>query len=250
MKTATMARLALLAASFLPLAARSMPVAGSGPAHAALATCGRAVAGATFASLVNVPYAMAVSWCDPATSGQGFDLQVFPNADGGKLAILYWYTFDRAAAQKVWLLASGPIVGNAAHMQLFESTPYQPFDRPAPAGTQGHAVGMLDFQLQDCSGAHVAWHFDQTLRSGLNASDDGEASLTRLTPVTSVLGADLCSTPLPAFAPSDDPGGQCAADYASLLADYHSLNSDYAQCENRLDQDEAAIADLEAAVSS
>lgn len=209
-------------------------------------------AGPAYASLDNVPYGMLGSWFDPATSGQGFDLQTYPDAVHGNAAVLYWYTFDPAGNQKVWLLALGTIAGNTAHLQITEPSQYQDFDRPAPPGTQYDAVGAIDFELVDCSHAHVTWRFERTLASGLGAANDGQADLQRLTPVVSVLGKDLCSTPLSAFGMSGsgaDALEQCVASYTGLLGQFQHLDDNYGRCIDTVAADENAIDDLEREVA-
>jgi len=208
----------------------------------------------TYAGPDNVPYGMLGSWFDPATSGQGFDVTFSPNGDQSNTALLYWYTFDPAGAQKVWFLALGPIAGNSAHLQIAEPTHYQGFDHAAPAGTQNEAIGTIDFDLTDCSHAHIAWHFDRTLANGLGASNDGQADLQRLTPIVSVLCKDLCSTPLSAFGmpvgSGGDALGQCVANYDGLLTQFQSLNVNYGQCVDTVAGDEISIENLESQVSS
>jgi hypothetical protein len=208
----------------------------------------------TYAAADNVPYGMLGSWFDPSTSGQGFDVTFSPGTDRGSTAIVYWYTFDPAGSQKVWLVALGAIAGNVARLQIAEPTRYPGFAQPPPQGTQNEAVGSIQFTLVDCSHAHIAWHFDRTLTNGLGASNDGQADLQRLTPVVSVLGRDLCSTPLSAFGLPDSGGGealdQCVANYNGLLAQFQSLNSDYGQCIEAVAGDEGTIDDLENKVAS
>jgi hypothetical protein len=208
----------------------------------------------TYASADNVPYGMLGSWFDPSTSGQGFDVTFSPGVEHGNSAIVYWYTFDPAGRQKVWFLALGPIAGNVAHLQIAEPTRYQGFSQPPPQGTQNEAVGSIEFTLVDCSHAHIAWHFDRTLTNGLGAGNDGQMDLQRLTPIVSVLGRDLCSTPLSAFGLPDSGGSealnQCVANYNGLLAQFQSLNSDYGQCIDTIAGDEGTIDDLENQVAS
>jgi hypothetical protein len=208
----------------------------------------------TYAGAENVPYGMLGSWFDPSTAGQGFDVTFSPGDGHGNTAIVYWYTFDPAGTQKVWFLALGPIAGNVAHLQIAEPTRYQGFSQPPPQGTQNEAVGSIEFTLVDCSHAHIAWHFDRTLTNGLGAGNDGQMDLQRLTPVVSVLGKDLCSTPLSAFGLPDSGGSealdQCVANYNGLLAQFQSLNSDYGQCIDTIAGDAGTIDDLENQVAS
>jgi hypothetical protein len=207
-----------------------------------------------YASLDNVAYGMLGSWFDPATSGQGFDVQFYADTDHSNAAIVYWYTFDTAAKQKVWFLALGPIAGNTAHLQIAEPSLYQGFDQPAPPASHNEAVGTAEFELVDCAHAHIAWHFDRTLTNGLGAANDGAADLRRLTPAISVLGKYLCSTPLSAFGISGSAGGdqlgQCIANYNGLLTQFQGLNSNYSRCIDKVAGDETTIDILESEVSS
>jgi hypothetical protein len=203
----------------------------------------------TFPTLDNVPYGMSGSWYDPETSGQGFDLQFYPDTDLSKAALLYWYTFDPAGTHKVWFLALGPIAGSVAHLQIAEASQYQPFNQPPAPGTINEAVGKMEFELLDCSHAHVSWHFDRPLSNGLSASNDGAQDLQRLTPGLSILGQDLCSTPLSTFAPADSDS-QCTANYNTLFVEFQNLTSEYNQCVTTNVSDESTIDALESELSS
>jgi len=182
-----------------------------------------------YASLDNVAYGMLGPWYNPATSGQGFDVEFYSETNGRSDAVIFWYTFDPTGTHKVWFAASGPIVKNSAHTQIFEASEYQPFNQPPAAGSENKSIGTMDFELVDCSHAHISWRFDHTLANGLGATNDGETDLRRVTPVISVLGQDLCSTPLTSFASSDADSAtidQLEAEISSLQADVNSAYSE------------------------
>jgi hypothetical protein len=128
------------------------------------------------------------SWFEPATDGQGIEIEVFPNliAPGTSLVQGAWFTFDSApvggADRERWYTFNGNGRSGSASVPV---TIYRNvggnFD--APPITQPTMVGTGTLAFADCSNATLDYTF--TDGSGRN----GSIALTRLTPnVTCTVG--------------------------------------------------------------
>ena len=69
------------------------------------------------------------SWYEPATSGQGVELEVYPDltAPGTGLAFLSWFTYDSVvggAERQRWYVADGPMVTGqpSATLTIYRNT--------------------------------------------------------------------------------------------------------------------------------
>ena len=56
------------------------------------------------------------SWYDPATNGQGFNIEVISGASGSEV-VIYWYGFD-ASGNPVWAVGVGSVEGNSVSARL------------------------------------------------------------------------------------------------------------------------------------
>jgi len=128
------------------------------------------------------------SWYNPATSGQGFEIEVYPNlvADGAGLLSGSWFTFgNHPDAGRRWFLLSGDV---SAGQPLSKVGIYQPsggaFDIPPQGSTPASRVGSATIAFSDCN--HGLLHYEM-----LGAPDDdlpfpygrsGLIPLTRLLP--------------------------------------------------------------------
>jgi hypothetical protein len=128
------------------------------------------------------------SWFESATSGQGIEIEVFPNLTGPGVSLVQgaWFTFDSAPAGGVdrerWYTFNGPGQSGGANVPVtifqnvggnFNATPV----------TQATQVGTGTLTFADCSNATLSYAFtDGTGRTG-------SIALTRLTPnVTCTVG--------------------------------------------------------------
>jgi len=128
------------------------------------------------------------SWFESATSGQGIEIEVFPNLTGPGVSLVQgaWFTFDSAPAGGVdrerWYTFNGPGQSGGANVPVtifqnvggnFNATPV----------TQATQVGTGTLTFADCSNATLSYAFtDGTGRAG-------SIALTRLTPnVTCTVG--------------------------------------------------------------
>jgi hypothetical protein len=119
------------------------------------------------------------SWYEPATSGQGFAVEVFPNQSPGiGLAFVSWFTFDTAnggAERQRWYTLQGDVVTGQPNASL---TIYQNTGgnfNAAPV-TNALAVGTATLSFDTCSSGQLSYTFtDGTGRAGT-------IPLTRLLP--------------------------------------------------------------------
>jgi len=119
------------------------------------------------------------SWYEPATSGQGMEVEVFPDdlTPGTGLVQVSWFTYDTVAGgadHQRWYTASGPVVTGqpSASLTIYQNTGGN-FN--APPTTAGQAVGTATLSFATCSSGQLSYSFsDGTGRTGT-------IPLTRLT---------------------------------------------------------------------
>ncbi len=110
---------------------------------------------ATCAGAVTITRNFSASWFDPAHSGHGFNLEVVDNP-AGKTMVAFWYTFDASGAP-VWIVASGPVVGDRAVLQASLVNGGRFGNGFDPALVQQRAWGTLSVSFADCNNGSVAW---------------------------------------------------------------------------------------------
>ena len=119
------------------------------------------------------------SWYDAATSGQGVEVEVYPDlsAPGTGFAQVSWFTFDTAAGaadHQRWYTLSGPVIAgqpNAA-LTIYQNTGGNFNALPI---TMAQAVGTATLSFATCTSGQLAYNFtDGTGRMG-------NIPLTRLT---------------------------------------------------------------------
>ena len=118
------------------------------------------------------------SWYEPASSGQGVEIEVFPNsASGNGSAFVSWFTYDTViggAERQRWYTAQGQVMTGqpSASLTIFQNVGGN-FN--APPITNSQAVGTATLSFDTCSSGHLSYSFtDGTGRAGTMA-------LTRLT---------------------------------------------------------------------
>jgi hypothetical protein len=128
------------------------------------------------------------SWFEAATSGQGIELEVFPNliAAGTSLIQGAWFTFDGAPAgaadRERWFTFNGNGHSGATSVPV---TIFRNVGGNFDAGpmTQPTIVGTGTLSFADCSNATLAYAFSD------GSGHNGSIALTRLTPnVTCTVG--------------------------------------------------------------
>jgi hypothetical protein len=119
------------------------------------------------------------SWYEPATSGQGLAVEVFPNQSPGQgQAFLSWFTFDTVsggAERQRWYTLQGPVITGQPNASL---TIYQNAggNFNAPPATNAQTVGTATLSFDTCSSGQLSYSFtDGTGRTGT-------IPLTRLLP--------------------------------------------------------------------
>lgn len=121
------------------------------------------------------------SWFEPATSGQGFFVDSFPDPEGGDFIFVSWFTYgDDTASGQRWLTAQGNFVGPTAEINVFETNGGS-FDDPTPPSTV--KVGTMSIDFTDCANAELSYQLDDGL--------EGEISLTRVVPGGQALCEEL-----------------------------------------------------------
>jgi hypothetical protein len=124
-------------------------------------------------------HGLSGSWYEPATSGQGLEVEVFPDqsAPGTGFVQVSWFTYDTLAGgaeRQRWYTLGGPAVTGQANATL---TIYQNVDGNfnAPPITTAQAVGTATLTFDTCSSGQLSYSFtDGTGRTGT-------IPLTRLT---------------------------------------------------------------------
>ena len=118
------------------------------------------------------------SWYEPATSGQGVEVEVFPNLSSGTgSTFVSWFTYDTVsggAERQRWYTAQGPVVTGQpnASLTIYRNTGGN-FN--APPVTNAQAIGTATLSFDTCSSGQLLYSFtDGTGRTGT-------IPLTRLT---------------------------------------------------------------------
>lgn len=119
-------------------------------------------------------------WYDPATSGQGFAFEIYPDAltDGAGYLFGGWFTFDTlaggASAQR-WYSLGGAVRTDAVAQEL---TIYRNVggNFALPPSTRAEEVGRATLVFETCTRATLSYHFAD------GSGRQGEIDLQRLTP--------------------------------------------------------------------
>lgn len=111
------------------------------------------------------------AWFNPATSGQGFSIVVYPEIE---IMFVSWFTFDTERPMDAeanlgdpgqrWLTAQGPFDGNRANLSLFV-TRDGVFDAPEPT-VETVEAGTLTIEFADCTEALVSYQIESLGVSG------------------------------------------------------------------------------------
>jgi len=134
------------------------------------------------------------AWFNPATSGQGFLIAVFPDI---KQVFVAWFTYDTERPPgdvtamlgepgHRWLTAQGPYSGDTATLKIFV-TEGGVFDSATPAAsTDAAGDGTLTLEFADCTEGMVKYEI-----TSLGIS--GEIPIQRITPDNVALCETLAS---------------------------------------------------------
>ena len=129
----------------------------------------------------NADFALSGNWFDPATSGQGFTVEVNPNSGALFLA---WYTYipngaGAGAVGQRWYTALGGLTSGSRSIPvtIYETTGGI-FDTPTPQAPTTVAVGTGTIAFQSCSAATFSYNFT----AGTSSGRSGMINLTRVGP--------------------------------------------------------------------
>lgn len=110
------------------------------------------------------------TWFNPATPGQGFELEIVPAAN---LLVFGWFTWSSTTpGAHDWLSGLGTIAGDSVTVDLQRSSGGR-FNDPAPVTTA--SVGSATFQFTSCENGTVT--FNRT-----DIGQSGTFPIQRLTP--------------------------------------------------------------------
>jgi len=119
------------------------------------------------------------SWYDPATGGQGFEIEVYPDLNGPGQGLLFsgWFTYDATVAGgRRWYALSGNVskTNPTATLQIFALEGGN-LDA-APIVTSGSPIGQATIRFSDCVTGSLTYSFTD------GSGRSGSIPLSRLTP--------------------------------------------------------------------
>ena len=110
------------------------------------------------------------SWYNPVTSGQGFEIEVYPDAVGAGQGIFFagWFTYDvNATGGRRWYALSGNVSNSnpVANLDIFANDGGN-LNAP-PALSDGSSLGRATITFSDCNTGTLTYQFtDGSGRSG------------------------------------------------------------------------------------
>ena len=124
-------------------------------------------------------YGLTGSWYNHATSGQGFEIQVYPDLNAPGQGVLFggWFTYDvTAAGGRRWYGLQGNVssVSPSAVLQIFDEEGGN-LNAPPSVGVTG-ALGVAELDFSDCATASLTYNFTD------GSGRSGTIPLSRLTP--------------------------------------------------------------------
>jgi len=131
---------------------------------------------ASFASAMN-QHGFTGSWYNPATGGQGLELEVYPDLPSIGQGVVFagWFTYDATAAGgQRWYAMQGAVSNTSSISNLTIATGYGGNFNASPA-VNGVVVGQATLQFSDCNSATLNYNFTD------GSGRSGTVPLTRLT---------------------------------------------------------------------
>lgn len=124
-------------------------------------------------------YGLTGSWYNHATSGQGFEIQVYPDLNAPGQGVLFggWFTYDvTAAGGRRWYGLQGNVssVSPSAVLQIFDEEGGN-LNAPPSVSVTG-ALGVAELNFSDCATASLTYNFTD------GSGRSGTIPLSRLTP--------------------------------------------------------------------
>jgi hypothetical protein len=118
------------------------------------------------------------SWYQPSTSGQGMEVEIFPNlaAGGSGVVQVSWFTFDSVAGgseRQRWYTLGGPVsTGQPASLTIYQNVGGN--FNAAPI-TTAQAIGSATLSFDSCTSGQLAYQFSD------GSGRSGSIPLTRIT---------------------------------------------------------------------
>ncbi|MEO8675207.1 MAG: hypothetical protein ABI569_06475 [Casimicrobiaceae bacterium] len=118
------------------------------------------------------------SWYEPATDGQGFEIEVYPDfvAPGTGSVFVSWFTYDTVAGgaeRQRWYTLGGSVTsGQQASLTIYQNTAGNFNALPV---TDGVVVGTATLSFDSCTSGQLAYSFTD------GSGRSGTIPLTRLT---------------------------------------------------------------------
>jgi len=135
---------------------------------------------------VDINAGMDGAWFDPATSGQGYLIDSYPNPDGSNFIFVAWFTYgDDTASGQHWYTAQGGFAGSLAELDVYESTGGS-FDDPQAPDTI--KVGAMSIDFTDCSNAQLTYVLLPV------DGAEGDVAIQRAVPGTQALCEEIAGT--------------------------------------------------------
>jgi hypothetical protein len=119
------------------------------------------------------------SWYDPATSGQGFEIEVFPDAVSAGQGIFFagWFTYDvTAAGGRRWYALSGNVSSSNPVTNLDIFANHGGNLNAPPALNDGPSLGQATVTFSDCNTGTLTYQFTD------GSGRLGTIPLTRIAP--------------------------------------------------------------------
>jgi protocatechuate 3,4-dioxygenase beta subunit len=149
------------------------PLSGGASGYVANITLGLALDATTAASTVDLDqHGLTGTWYEPATSGQGFVLELFPDLIGTGIGLVQggWFTFDSGSAggaeKERWYTISGQAVAgqSSANLAIYQNVGGNFAATPITSAT---VVGTANLSFSSCDQGQLTYAFsDGTGRTG------------------------------------------------------------------------------------
>jgi plastocyanin len=107
-----------------------------------------------------ISYGTGGTWYNPATSGQGFFVEVIPPLN---TMVVAWFTWTGTAGQHDWITAIGPYTGDTATLDLQHSSGGR-FNDPAAVTTT--SIGSATARFTSCEEGTITFQRSDTGQSG------------------------------------------------------------------------------------
>lgn len=128
------------------------------------------------------------SWFNPATGGQGLEIEVYPDSNSAGNGLLFggWFAYDDSGAAQRWFGLTGNVKSAepTAFLQLFGVAGGNFVTQSTPGVPYSGQIGEATLELVDCNNALLSYHIvgNGDAESFLIDSRQGVIPLTRLIP--------------------------------------------------------------------